>query len=214
MSKRVLFIGDSITDTSRIYENPTDMGRGYPLLIKAYLGLDYPDMEFINRGINGNRIVDLYARIKKDIINLKPDVLSVFIGINDVWHDIDWDNGVETEKFIKIYEMFLDEIFAALPEIKIMLIAPFVLEGKQTANRESDGERFSKFRRGTDEKINAVKSIAKKYNLPLIDLQAEFDKRCENISPLHFSLDGVHPTPEGHEVIKRAWIETFNGIKD
>ena len=210
MSTRILFVGDSITDAGRVYENPTDMGRGYPLLIKAFLGLDCPDIEFINRGVNGNRIVDLYARIKKDIINLKPDVISVFIGINDVWHDIDWDNGVETSKFIKIYEMFLDEILTALPKIKIILISPFVLEGKQTMNRESDEERFSKFRFGTDEKINAVKSIAEKYKLPLIDLQAEFDKRCEIVSPVHFSLDGVHPTPEGHELIKRVWLDAYN----
>ena len=210
MSTRVLFVGDSITDAGRIYENSTDMGRGYPLLIKASLGLDCPDIEFINRGINGNTLVDLYARIKKDIINFKPDILSVFIGINDVKQDIDFDNGTKTLKFIKIYEMLLDEILEALPQVKIILISPFVLEGKQTMNRESDEERFSKFRRKTDEKICAVKSIAKKYNLPLIDLQAEFDKRCDSVPPLYFSLDGVHPTPEGHELIKRLWLDVYN----
>lgn len=210
--KRILFLGDSITDTSRVYENPTDMGRGYPLLVEASLGLDDPELEFINRGINGNRIVDLYARIKKDIINLNPDIASIYIGINDVWHDIDWQNGVETSKFIKIYEMLLDEIKAALPNIKLILVAPFVLLGKSTMDRETDHERFSKFKSGTTEKIEAVKSIANRYNLPVIDLQAEFDKRCQTVSPLHFSLDGVHPTPEGHEVIKRIWIDTFKTL--
>ena len=210
MSTKILFVGDSITDAGRIYENPADVGRGYAMLVKASLGLDCPDIEFVNRGVNGNTLVDLYSRIKKDIINLKPDVLSVFIGINDVKQDIDFDNGVVTSKFIKIYEMLLDEIFEALPEIKIMLIAPFVLEGRQTMNRESDEERFSKFRCRTDEKINAVKSIAKKYNLPLIDLQTEFDKRCDSVPSLYFSLDGVHPTPEGHELIKRLWLDVYN----
>ena len=210
MATKILFLGDSITDTSRIYDTPTDMGRGYPLLVKASLGLDNPDYDFVNRGINGNRIVDLYARIKKDIINIAPDVASIYIGINDVWHDIDWQNGVETEKFVKIYEMLLDEIKEALPDIKLILIAPFVLEGKSTQNRETDLERFTKFKVGTEEKIAAVKKIAAKYNMPLIDLQAAFDKECATLSPLRFSLDGVHPTPEGHELIKRLWIETFN----
>ena len=117
MMKRILFVGDSITDTGRVYENPTDMGKGYPLLVKAALGLDRPELDFFNRGINGNRIVDLYARIKKDIININPDVLSIYIGVNDVWHGIDWQNGVETDKFIKIYSMLIDEIKEALQKI-------------------------------------------------------------------------------------------------
>ena len=207
MIKRILFLGDSITDAGRLYDNPLDMGKGYPLLVKAALGLDRPELEFVNRGINGNRIVDLYARIKKDIINIKPDVASIYIGVNDVWHEIDWQNGVETDKFIKIYSMLIDEIKESLPNIKLILIAPFVLEGKVTANRDSDPDRFEKFQIGTAEKSCAVKTIAEKYCLPIIDLQRYFDTACENALPSVFSADGVHPTPEGHELIKRAWIE-------
>ena len=83
---RILFQGDSITDVGRTRDNnDIAMGSGYPLLVKGALGLDNPGkMEFINRGISGNRIVDVYARIKRDIINLKPDVMSILIGVNDV----------------------------------------------------------------------------------------------------------------------------------
>ena len=93
----------------------------------AELGLDNPgEYEFINRGISGNRIVDVYARIKADIINLEPDVMSILIGINDVWHEVGHKNGVSAEKFFKIYSMLIEEIQEALPEIKIMILEPFV----------------------------------------------------------------------------------------
>ena len=99
-------------------------------MVTAELGADYPtEYEFINRGIGGNRSVDLYARIKADFINLKPDYASIYIGVNDVWAEIDHKNGIDTEKFEKIYTMLIDEVQAACPGIKLMLIAPFVLEG-------------------------------------------------------------------------------------
>ena len=79
---RILFQGDSITDCGRIYDSPTDLGKGYPLLVSARLAFEHPgEYEFFNRGVSGNRVVDMYARIKKDLINLAPDVVSFLIGI-------------------------------------------------------------------------------------------------------------------------------------
>ena len=99
MSKLILFQGDSITDCGRARDNNVNVGVGYPLLIKATLGHDAPnEYQFINRGVSGNRVVDLYARIKKDFINLKPDYASIYIGVNDAWHEINDKNGVDTEK--------------------------------------------------------------------------------------------------------------------
>ena len=98
--KIVLFQGDSITDAGRTKDD-TNMGRGYAALVTAALGYECPgEYEFINRGINGNRVTDLYARIKRDIINLRPDVMSILIGVNDVWHEYDFGggNGVDAEK--------------------------------------------------------------------------------------------------------------------
>ncbi len=127
---KILFQGDSITDAGRVYDNDVNVGHGYAHLIKASLGFEKPgEYEFLNRGINSSRVVDVYSRIKSDIINLKPDVLSILIGVNDVWHNT-WEmpNGVEADKYYKIYCMLIEEIKEALPNIKIMILEPFVLK--------------------------------------------------------------------------------------
>lgn len=209
---KLLFIGDSITDMSRNREghNPYSMGNGYVFLLEAALAKKYPGKyEVINRGISGNRIVDLYARIKADFINLKPDYASIFIGVNDAWHEIGHQNGVDTAKFEKIYEMLLEEIYAACPDIKLMIIAPFVLEGSATCDTEEKPDRLNQFRVDVAEKNAVAKRIAAKYNLPCIDLQAAFDEACTKAGPDYWTRDGVHPTANGHEMIKRLWLKTF-----
>ncbi len=190
------------------------MGNGYANFVKAELGLDFPgEYEFINRGISGDRVVSVYARIKRDFINLKPDYASIYVGVNDVWHEISQQNGVDTPKFEKIYSMMLDEIIEACPDIKLMLIAPFVLEGKGTCNDEEHPDRFDVFRRDVDEKIAAVKRIGEKYGLPVIDLQPAFDEGMKKAPSEYWTKEGVHPTPCGHEIIKRLWLEAFEKIK-
>ena len=144
--KRILFQGDSITDCGRKREEFYGMGSGYANLVKASLGTDRPgEFEFLNRGVSGNRIVDLYARMKIDLINLAPDYLSIFIGVNDVWHEIAKGNGVATPKFEKIYSMLLEEVREFLPETKVFLIAPFVLHGTATCNTEEKPDRWERF---------------------------------------------------------------------
>ena len=214
MAKRILFQGDSITDCGRDRNNYFGMGVGYPYLVKSQLSFENVDeYEFLNRGIGGNRSVDIYARIKADFINLKPDYASLLFGVNDVWHEINIDNGVDTEKFEKIYTMLLDEIFEALPNLKLILMAPYVIEGSSTCNCEEKPDRFERFRTGVDEKIEAVKRIAKKYNLPLIELQPAFDEALLKAPGTYWAYDGVHPTVSGHEMIKRLWLNAFEKIK-
>ena len=214
MARRILFQGDSITDCGRKREDFYGMGTGYPLLVKGALGFDAPgEYEVINRGIGGNRIVDLYARIKADFTNLKPDYLSIYIGVNDTWHEIAFGNGVDTDKFERIYAMLLDEIYAACPDVKIMLIAPFVLEGSATCNTEEIPDRLERFRMDVAEKAEVTERIAARYGLPCIQLQPAFDAACKKAAPTHWAADGVHPTPAGHELIKRLWLETFSGMK-
>ena len=121
--KRILFQGDSITDVGRNRENPAaagGSGYGYPLLLKSQLEFDYPDsFECVNRGISGNRVVDLYARTQRDFINLKPDYISILIGVNDVWHGIgDNPNGVDVKKYEMVYDLLLTELREALPGMK------------------------------------------------------------------------------------------------
>ncbi len=206
---RILFQGDSITDAGRDKESMTCMGRGYPHLVKAELGFECPgEFEFINKGISGNRIVDVYARIKRDIINLKPDFMSILIGVNDVWHEnMESPNGVDAEKFYKIYDMLIEEVKAALPDIKIVILAPFVLKGTAT---EPYWEAFS-----TEVPKRAEKSelIAKKHNLKFVTLQDKFDEAAKKAPNDYWLFDGVHPTPMGHELIKREWIKAFKEYK-
>lgn len=213
MSKRILFFGDSITDCSRNGDYLFKLGSGYANFVSGYLGANYPNQyEFFNRGISGNRIVDLYARIKSDFININPDYASIYIGVNDAWHEIADKNGVDTPKFEKIYDMMLSEIYAANPNIKLILIAPFVLEGSATCNTDEIPDRLERFINDVADKVAAVKRIADKYNLPLIELQPVFDEACKKASPDYWTADGVHPTPAGHEIIKNLWIEKFNKI--
>lgn len=214
MAKRILFQGDSITDFGRDRNDFYHMGRGYAMLVKAALGTDKPnEYEFVNRGISGNRVVDLYARIKADFINLNPDYASIYIGVNDAWHEISSHNGVDTEKFEKIYTMLIDEVKAACPDIKLMVIAPFVLEGTATCNTEEIPDRLERFRVDVAEKAAVCKKIAQKYNLPLIDLQPVFDEACKKAPADYWAYDGVHPTPCGHEIIKRLWLEAFEKMQ-
>ena len=109
---RILFQGDSVTDSGRDKNNDTEIGFGYTFLVKSELGFKNPGKyEFISKGVGGNRIVDLYARIKKDLINLKPDLVSILVGINDVLHEVgDCPNGVDAEKYYNIYCLMIDEI--------------------------------------------------------------------------------------------------------
>ena len=214
MAKRILFQGDSITDCGRARDSFYDLGNGYANLVKASLGMDHPaEYEFINRGIGGNRIVDLYARIKADFINLKPDYASIYIGVNDAWHEISSQNGVDTEKFEKIYTMLIDEVKAACPHTKLMIIAPFVLEGCCTCDTEEIPDRLARFQKDVAEKAAVAEQIAASYDLPLIALQPAFDEACRKAPAEHWVRDGVHPTPCGHEIIKRLWIRTFQDME-
>lgn len=216
--KTILFQGDSITDVGRVRENrdfpvnlaPGFIAPGYPGVVSANLSAKYKgEYNFINRGISGNRIVDVYARIKADIINLKPDYMSLYIGVNDVWHEINSKNGVAPEKFEKIYTMLLEEVTEVLPNIKIMLIAPYVLEGPATENTEEIPDRWDRFKKGVAINAQIVRKIADKFNLPCISLQEIFDDACKYAPANYWTGDGVHPSIAGHGIIAEQWLKTF-----
>ena len=205
--KRILFQGDSITDASRSREDDKHLGIGYPRFVSGELALDNPgEYEFFNRGISGNRIVDIYARIKKDLINLKPDVMSILIGINDVWHEVGEQNGVDADKFFNVYSLIIEEVKSALPNIKIMIMEPFVLKARATE------ENWDYFETETAKRQEMAKKIAEKYNLKYIPLQDKFNEAAK-LAPNDYWLgDGVHPTYAGHELIKREWIKAFKEL--
>ena len=213
--KRILFQGDSITDCGRSRDDFSNLGNGYASLIKAQVGYDYPEMfDFQNRGISGNRIVDVYARIKADIINLNPDYMSILIGVNDVWHELGGRrNGVDAEKFERIYCMLIEEIKEALPNVDIVILEPFCLRASATENTEAEPDRWETFHGEVLKRAQKARVVAEKYGLPFIPLQDKFDEAARSTENAYWLKDGVHPTAMGHELIKREWLKVFNAIK-
>jgi len=205
--KTILFQGDSITDCSR---GQVRYGCGYPRLVASQLGYEFPE-EYIfkNRGNSGNRIVDVYARIKADIINLKPDYMSILIGVNDVWHEFIRANGVDADKFEKIYSLLIEEVKEALPEIKIMILEPFCLRASATENTEEEPDKWNVFSSEVKKRAERAKKVAEKYDLIFIPLQDKFDEAAKIAENTYWLEDGVHPTAMGHELIKREWIKAF-----
>lgn len=202
--KTILFQGDSITDAGRSRDNDSDRGTGYPTLVSAELGLKYPgEYNFINKGISGNRIVDLYSRIKCDFINLKPDYLTILIGINDVWHEIGNRNGVDNDKFFRVYCNLIEEIRAMLPDIEIFILEPFVLKASATE------KNWRVFRKETLMRAESAKAVAEKFGLTFIPLQEKFDEAEKKACASYWLGDGVHPTAAGHELIANEVVKAL-----
>lgn len=202
--KTVLFQGDSITDAGRSRTNDAERGYGYPTLVTAELSARYPECyTFVNRGVSGDRIVDLYARIKRDLINLKPDYLTILIGINDVWHEIGARNGVDNKKYFEMYCRLIEEVKTMLPDIKIFILEPFVLKASATQ------EKYHVFRTETEMRAESAKAVAEKYALEFIPLQKMLDEAAEKAAPSYWLYDGVHPTAAGHRLIANKVSEAL-----
>lgn len=205
--KTILFQGDSITDCGR----GNGLGDGYAMLVSAQLGLENPGKyTFYNRGLSGNRIVDVYARIKADIINLKPDYISILVGVNGVWHEFSRQNGVSADKYEKIFCMMIEEIKEALPDVKIVIMEPFCLRERATENTEEYPDKWNVFNAEVKKRAEKAKKVAEKYNLPFIPLQHKFDEAAKSQPNSYWLEDGVHPTAAGHELIKREWLKVFH----
>lgn len=209
MDKRVIvFQGDSITDAGRSREHDAALGQGYPTFVAGRLGAREPNAyQIYNRGISGNRVVDLYARWKRDCLNLRPDVISILIGVNDVWHEIGNHDGVEAPKFERVYDMLLEETRAALPNARIIVLEPFVLKACATEAAWRLFEAEVALRAG------AARRVAHKYGADFLPLQAMFDE-CLRRAPAECWLsDGVHPALAGHQLIADRWLECFDLAK-
>ena len=208
---KILLVGDSITDMSRDRNSgdqyPFAHGFGYPFIVNSKLcEKDVLNYTLINRGVSGNRIVDVYARVKSDIWNLNPDVMSILIGVNDVWHEIEHKNGVEIDRFEKVYRMLIEDTKRALPNVKMMLLEPFVLKGSATT------EKFDQFLQ-VFEYAKVVKKLAEEYGLIFVPLQEEFDRQAEKVGAETLLFDGVHPTIAGSTLIANEWLKAFKGIE-
>ncbi len=213
--KTILFQGDSITDVERCRVNDEFVGSGYPVLVKSVLDYDYSgEYSFINRGVSGNRIVDLYARVKCDLINLNPNYVSILIGVNDVWHEIDYKNGFDTDNFEKIYSLLIENIKESLPDTKIMILEPFVLNYGSASSSSENPEKWECFYSQVRGKAEASRRISEKYGAEFVELQSVMEKEAQKRGVSAISIDGVHPTTLGHRIIADEWIKCFNKIKN
>lgn len=204
--KRILFQGDSITDAGRSRDNDRAMGRGYPTLVSSELGFDHPgEYEFFNRGISGDRSIDLLARVKSDIINLRPDHMSLLVGINDVWHELNYKNGVDVNLYEIYCNMIITQVKVALPNISIMILEPFVLKAAATE------KNWEIFRTEVEKRALVSKTVAEMHGLVFVPLMHKFDEAAELAGPAYWLEDGIHPTAAGHELIAREWIKAFQG---
>jgi lysophospholipase L1-like esterase len=199
----VLFQGDSITDGGR-WRTGDDlnhiMGQDYAYLLAAKLGAEHPDLHltFLNRGISGDRITTLSARWQADTLALKPNVLSILVGINDTLSN--QASGESTAQYEQGYDQLLSNTLAALHGIKIVLGEPFLLPvGKHRATYASELAELNK-------RQAVVEKLAAKYHLPIVRYQRAFDAACRDAPPEYWSWDGVHPTYAGHWLMMQTWL--------
>lgn len=206
----VVLIGDSITDGGRARKgrdyNHT-MGQGYAFILAATLGdqLAERDLTFINRGISGDTIPDLQARWKVDVLDLKPDFLSILIGVNDTFTPK--GTGETVEQYEQGYDKLLGDTLAALPGVKIVLGQPFLLPVGRF--KDNYATSFAKLK----ERQAVVDRLAAKYRLPVIRYQETFDAASRRAPADHWLWDGIHPHYAGHGLMAREWMKTVSAMR-
>ncbi|EOL42081.1 GDSL-like lipase/acylhydrolase [Enterococcus phoeniculicola] len=201
--QRFLFIGDSITDVGRDRENFYDLGHGYPFLIASILAKELPDydIECLNRGIGGNKINDLQERWQEDCLSLKPDVVTMLIGINDTWHHTasdEFGSKKEAQRFESSYRQLLEQLKQST-DATIVLMEPFVLpypEDRRT------------WRKDLDQKIQIIRTLAEEYQTIFVPLDGKLNALGIAYGHSHYTgEDGVHPTLAGHAEIAESWLQ-------
>jgi lysophospholipase L1-like esterase len=153
--KKVIFFGDSITQMG-VWKN------GYISLLKK--SLDTTKFELIGAGIGGNKVYDLYLRMEEDVLNKKPDLVFIYVGINDVWHKLGAKTGTDYDKYLKFYQALINKIQAN--GSKVVLCTPSVIGEKKNGTNEIDGD--------LDKYAAGIRELAAKNNLPLCDLRKAF----------------------------------------
>ncbi len=200
-NQTVLFQGDSITDAGRVREDAFHLGYGYASMAAAWFTAAYPHMNvtFLNRGISGQRVVDLLHRWQDDCIALRPDVVSILIGINDCWRRYDHNDATSTADFKSRYRRLLEWTTSDL-SVHLVLLEPFLLP-------IPDDRRA--WREDLDPKIHAVRELAREFNATYVPLDGVFAQAAAQ-QPLDvWARDGVHPTAAGHGLIAQHWLRAM-----
>jgi acyl-CoA thioesterase I len=198
---KLLFIGDSITDCGR-KQDEEKLGQGYVRNIHDYLAATDPAKcpIVINRGISGNKIPDLQNRWQRDVLDLAPDILSIYIGINDVWHGLEPGRaGCDIESFTTGFRDILTRARQALPEVKIVLCEPSVLWLSQ---HPGANEKLKPY-------VDRVHDLAREFHaVAVVELHAAFNSARAARPDIPWTTDGVHPTSAGHMLIAMKWLAT------
>ena len=201
---RWLFIGDSITDCGR-RDDPQKMGNGYVRLIRDWLLARSPAEapQVINRGVGGDRVLELAARWQEDVIALHPNLLSIKIGINDVWRQLNpasAASGVKIDEYTATYEKLLSDTIAADPNVKIVLCEPSVISPPQPRNGNETLRPY----------VEAVRGLAGKFpgHVACVVGLHEACLAAEKAQPdVVWWEDGVHPSSAGHMLLARTWLD-------
>ena len=202
---KLLFQGDSITDMDRDRSDYHELGTGYPKYAARYISERYADIdfEFINLGISGNQTKDLVERLQTDFIDIKPDIVSILIGINDVWHYAEnrqWlNNGLFEERYRTVLEAIKNNT-----EAKIMIMEPFLIptEDKQY------------FREDLPAKIEIIRRLAREYADVYLPTDGLLNSAFIGDDPLSYAEDGVHPSDKGADYIGKLYTEYVSKLID
>jgi len=199
-SSKLLFIGDSITDCGRLEDATESVGTGYVRLVRDWLRAADPANAptVVNMGISGNKVTDLRKRWQRDVIDQAPDVVSVMIGINDVWHGLVPDRqGVDVETFLRTYRQILMELRARCSACRLVLCEPTVISPPAPAEGNEALQPY----------VRAVNDLAADFVADFVVKTHETFRNAEQLRPdIAWTTDGVHPTSSGHALIARTWL--------
>ena len=197
---RILFQGDSITALGRgLTLDPNHiLGHSYVFLIAAKYGSMLPNRKliFLNRAVPGNKVTDLSIRWQKDTLDLKPDLLSILIGVNDT------TQKVPAEEFAATYDKLLADTVAAFPNLRLVLGEPFTLPVSPHK------EDWLEWRAEVQKRQDIVAMLAAKYRAALVHYQKVFDQACRRAPADYWIWDAVHPTYSGHQLMAEEWTKT------
>ena len=202
---KLVFQGDSITDASRDKRNYHDMGKGYPKYASAKLAAECPDIEFefLNFGIGGNRTCQLFDRLYADGLAFEPDVISILIGINDIWHRYGSGRIATTDEQIATNYRAILERIRRESNAKIMMLSPYILDCEDKEAMKADLPRVLKIVRG----------LAKEFADVYVDLDVEFEKALKTQpEPKFYSADGVHPNENGAKFIGELYADALKPL--
>lgn len=195
----VLFQGDSITDWGRDRNDPNSLGHGYASIVAAMLSFKHPELKlkFLNRGIGGDRAIDLKNRWQEDCLDLKPTVVSLMIGINDTWRKFDENDSTSVEEYKETVRGLLTDVKEKLGA-RLVIMEPFVVPYPE--DRKA-------WREDLDPRIHAIRELAVEFGAIIVPLDGLFNSAAINVNgPAYWTMDGVHPTEAGFGLISEAWM--------